>query len=89
MGPKLWFEGLDLSKLTPEDRARLLRYAVDKHGADRVLEVLGVSKVTLWRLLSGRSPVDDGKLVRVLQLLTPRSSSPCWGPRRSSWPRVS
>jgi len=72
LGPKLWFEGLDLSKLSAEDRARLLRYAVDKHGAEKVLEVLGVSKVTLWRLLNGRSPVDDGKLVRVLQLLTPQ-----------------
>ena len=39
MGPKLWFEGLDLSKLTPEDRVRLLKYAVDKHGAERVLAV--------------------------------------------------
>jgi len=72
LGPRLWFEGLDLFKLSAEDRARLLRYAVDKHGAERVLEVLGVSKVTLWRLLNGRSPVDDGKLVRVLQLLTPQ-----------------
>jgi len=72
LGSKSWFEGLDLSKLTPEDRVRLLRYAADKHGAERVLEVLGVSKVTLWRLLNGRSPVDDGKLLRVLQLLTPQ-----------------
>ena len=44
MGSRLWFEGLDLSKLAPEDRVRLLRYAVDKHGAERVLEVLGVSR---------------------------------------------
>jgi len=47
LGSRLWFEGLDLSKLAPEDRVRLLRYAVDKHGTDRVLKVLGVSKVTL------------------------------------------
>jgi len=66
LGSELWFEGLDLSKLSAEDRVRLLKYAADKHGVERVLEVLGVSKVTLWRLLNGRSPVDDGKLVRVL-----------------------
>ena|GEM_PF-1916870 len=33
--------------------------------------MLGISKVTLWRLLNGRSPVDNEKLVRVLQLLSP------------------
>ncbi|MCC6014816.1 MAG: integrase [Desulfurococcaceae archaeon] len=71
MGSKLWYEGLDLSKLGPEDRVRLLRYAVDRYGADRVLEALGVSKVTLWRLLNSKSPVDNEKLLRVLQLLTP------------------
>ena len=71
MGSKLWYEGLDLSKLGAEDRVRLLRCAVDKHGADRVMEVLGVSRITLWRLLNGKSPVDNGRLVKVLQLLTP------------------
>ncbi|MCC6014473.1 MAG: integrase [Desulfurococcaceae archaeon] len=71
MGSKLWYEGLDLSKLGPEDRVRLLRYAVDRYGANRVMEALGVSKVTLWRLLNGRSPVDNEKLVKVLRLLTP------------------
>jgi len=38
---KLWFEGLDISKLSADDRIRLLRYAVDNHGTDKVLEVLG------------------------------------------------
>ena len=71
MVPKLWHEGLNLSKLGPEDRVRLLRYAVDRYGSDRVLEVLGVSRITLWRLLNGKSPVDNGRLVKVLQLLTP------------------
>jgi len=72
LGSKLWFEGLDLSKLNAEDRVRLLRYAVDRHGVGRVLEALGVSRVTLWRLLNGRSPVDNDKLSRILELLTPQ-----------------
>ena len=54
--PKLWHKELNLSKLGPEDRVRLLRYAVDRYGSDRVLEVLGVSRITLWKFLNGRSP---------------------------------
>ena len=36
-----WFDFLDLSKVSDEDRFRVLEYAVSKHGRARVQEVLG------------------------------------------------
>lgn len=57
-----WFDFLDLSKVSDEDRFRVLEYAVSKHGRARVQEASGVSRVTMWRLLNKQVRVDDDKL---------------------------
>uniref|UniRef100_A0A7C5UYB0 Uncharacterized protein n=1 Tax=Ignisphaera aggregans TaxID=334771 RepID=A0A7C5UYB0_9CREN len=67
-----WLDSLDLSKLSDEDRFRILEYAVSKFGRARVQELLGVSKVTVWRLLSRQVRVDDDKLRALLSFITQR-----------------
>jgi hypothetical protein len=67
-----WFDFLDLSKVSDEDRFRVLEYAVSKHGRARVQEVLGVSRITMWRLLSRQARVDNDKLRALLSLITQR-----------------
>jgi len=67
-----WLDSLDLSKVSDEDRYRILEYVVSRHGRERVREVLGVSRITMWRLLSRQARVDDGKLRALLSLITQR-----------------
>ena len=63
-----WLDSLDLSKVSDEDRFRVLEYAVSKHGREKVREVLGVSRITMWRLLSRQVRVDDSKLRALLSI---------------------
>lgn len=58
-----WYKQLDLSRLDPATRFRILRFAVEKHGRQRVRSVLGVSRVTLWRYLNGKQEIPDDKLL--------------------------
>jgi len=67
-----WLNSLDLSKVSDEDRFRILEYAVSRHGRARVQEVLGVSRITMWRLLNKQVRVDDDKLRALLSLITQR-----------------
>ena len=67
-----WFDSLDLSKVSDEDRFRILEYVVTKFGRARVQELLGVSRITMWRLLSKQSKIDDNKLRTLLSTITQR-----------------
>ena len=57
-----WVDAVDLSKISDEDRYRVLEYVVRKIGREKVMGVLGVSRVTLWGLPNKQQRVDDGKL---------------------------
>ncbi|MEM4846850.1 MAG: integrase [Thermosphaera sp.] len=70
MSMKPWYEVLNLKSLSEEDRARILQYVVDKHGRDRVQEILKVSRITMWRLLNGKSRLDDERLKMLLATIT-------------------
>jgi len=66
-----WWVQVDPVKLSEEARYRILRYVVERHGGKRVMELTGVSRVTLWRLLERKSPVKPeyvGPLLRLLSL---------------------
>jgi len=65
-----WWEKVDVSRLSEDTRYRILRYVVEKHGRSRVLEETGVSRVTLWRLLEGKSPVRPEYVKPLLKMLT-------------------
>jgi len=67
---KPWYEVLNLKSLSEEDRARILQYVVDKHGRETVQEVLRVSRATMWRLLNGKSRLDDERLKLLLTMIT-------------------
>ena len=67
-----WFASLDLSKLSDEDRFRILEYVVGKVGRAKAQEMLRVSRVTMWRLMNRQVRVDDGKLRILLGLITQR-----------------
>jgi len=43
---------------------------VEKLGRERILEALGVSRYTLWRMIKGRVGIDDVKLRTLLSLIT-------------------
>ncbi|MEM0297789.1 MAG: hypothetical protein QXU35_08510 [Zestosphaera sp.] len=47
-----WVDSLDLSRVGDDDRYRILEYLINRLGKDKVQEALGVSRVTLWRLLN-------------------------------------
>mgnify|MGYP001772599677 CR=1 FL=1 len=47
-----WVESLDLGKIADEDRYKILEDVVGKYGRVRAQEDLGVSRTTMWRLLS-------------------------------------
>ena len=64
-----WYERLNLSAISPEDRYRLLEYVVEKHGRRRVMGALGVSRYTVWRMLRRQVGVSDEKLRRILSLM--------------------
>jgi len=59
---KPWYDGLNLGGLSDADRVKILQYVVDKHGRERVQEVLKVGRITMWRLLNGKSRLDDERL---------------------------
>jgi len=63
---------LDLSKISDEDRYRILEYVVDKVGRDSVKSALGISRYTMWRLLNKKVGIDDNKLKILLNFLTPQ-----------------
>ncbi|GBF09936.1 hypothetical protein apy_16610 [Aeropyrum pernix] len=65
-----WWQKVDVSKLSGDARYRILRYVVDKYGRKRVLEETGLSRVTLWRLIEGKSPVRPEYIEPLLKLLT-------------------
>ena len=67
-----WFDSLDLSKVSDEDRFKILEYVVSKVGREKVQEALKVSRITMWRLLSKQSKIDDDKLRTLLSLITQR-----------------
>ncbi|MEM4971035.1 MAG: hypothetical protein QXE01_07280 [Sulfolobales archaeon] len=56
-----WIDVLDLSKISDEDRCRILEYLAGKIGKEKIMEVLGIIRITLWRLLNKQQRVDDGK----------------------------
>jgi Uncharacterized protein conserved in archaea len=67
-----WFDSLDLSKVSDEDRFKILEYVVSKVGREKVQEALKVSRITMWRLLNRQVRVDDSKLRALLSLITQR-----------------
>ena len=67
---KPWYDGLNLRGLSDVDRVKILQYVVDKHGRDRVQEVLKVSRITMWRHLNGKSRLDDERLKLLLTMIT-------------------
>ena len=65
-----WRSRVDPSKIDEDSRYRILRYAVSKFGHKRVREVIGVSRVTLWRLIGRKSPVKPEYVKPLLELLS-------------------
>jgi len=43
----LWWEKVDVSKLSEDARFRILKYVVEKYGRKKVLEDVGISRITL------------------------------------------
>lgn len=66
----LWWEKVDVSKLSEDARYRILRYVVEKYGRKKVLEEMGISRITLWRLLEKKSPVRPEYVKPLLKLLS-------------------
>ncbi len=46
-----WWEKVDVSKLSEDVRYRILKYIVEKYGRKKVLEEVGIGRITLWRLV--------------------------------------
>ena len=65
-----WWEQVVPSKLDEETGYRLLQYVVNKYGQKRVYEEIGISRVTMWRLLERKSPVRAEYIKPILKLLT-------------------
>ncbi|MEM2397286.1 MAG: hypothetical protein QW552_04060 [Ignisphaera sp.] len=42
---------------------------MDKHGKDRVQEVLEISRTTMWRLLNRKSKLNNGRLKLLLTMI--------------------
>ncbi|MEM4665648.1 MAG: integrase [Sulfolobales archaeon] len=66
-----WWRKVDASKLDEDSRYRVLYYLVEKYGSRKVMEEVGISRVTLWRLLRRESPVKPKYIAPLLRLLTP------------------
>jgi len=66
----LWWEIVDVSKLSEDARYSIFRYVVEKYGREAVLREVGISRVTLWRLLERKSPVRVEYVKPILKLLT-------------------
>ena len=71
-GQNAWHESLDLSKLSDDERYKILEYVVNKVGRDRVQAAFGITRYTMWRLLKKRVRIDDDKLKIFLGFLTPQ-----------------
>lgn len=65
-----WHNSLDLSKLSDDEKRKILEYVAEKLSRRRVQEALGISRSTLWRMLKGQVGIDDGKLRVLLGLIT-------------------
>ena len=65
-----WWERVDVSKLGEDARYAILKYIVEKYGRGKVLEETGISRVILWRLLEGKSPVRPEYVKPLLKMLT-------------------
>ncbi|WP_342788229.1 integrase [Desulfurococcus sp.] len=74
---------MDLSKVSQDDRRRILSRAVEKLGRGVVREILEISDVTLWRMLSGKAVIGDDRLLKILQLLSRDEVLEALGARRS------
>jgi intergrase/recombinase len=66
----LWWEKVDVSKLSEDARYRILRHITERYGRRKVLEEIGISRITLWRLLEKKSPVKPEYVKPLLKLLT-------------------
>ena len=64
-----WRSFVDVSKIDAESRRRILDYVVVKRGKEYVQQYLEISRVTMWRLLSGKVDIDDDKLRKLLYLI--------------------
>ena len=51
------WEKVDASKLSEDARFKILKYVVKKYGRRRVLGDVGISRITLWRLLERKTLV--------------------------------
>jgi len=65
-----WWMQVDTAKLSKEARYRILRRVVEKYGRKRVMEHVGLSRVTLWRLLERKSLVRPEYVKPLLKLLS-------------------
>jgi len=66
---------VDASQLSKVERGGAAPYtqgghAVEKHGRKRVMQLAGVSRVTLWRLLEKKSPVKPEYVKPLLKLFS-------------------
>ncbi|MEM1825275.1 MAG: hypothetical protein QXX35_00785 [Desulfurococcaceae archaeon] len=52
-----WWRMVDASNLDEDSRYRFLYYLVEKYVSSKVLEEVGISRVTLWMLLRQKSLV--------------------------------
>ena len=74
--------GIDVSKLSSEDRLLLLKYVVERYGRDRVLSILNISRSTLYRIEKGLVRLDDAKTRRLLSIVRPEELRDALGSRR-------
>ncbi|OYT51931.1 MAG: integrase, partial [Desulfurococcales archaeon ex4484_217_2] len=65
-----WWEKVDVSKLSGDARYKILRHIVEKYGRKKVLEEIGISRITLWRLLERKSPIKPEYVKPLLKLLS-------------------
>ncbi len=72
MNPNTWYRFLELSKISDEERYRILDYVVRKVGRDKVQQALNVSRITMWRLLNKKAHLDNAKLRTLLSFLSER-----------------
>lgn len=73
---------MDFSKISDEDRYRLLEHVVEKIGKRRVQEALSISRYTMWRLLNREVKLNDEKLRVLLNYLSPEEFQAVLGSRR-------
>ncbi|MEM4447761.1 MAG: hypothetical protein QW461_10740 [Candidatus Jordarchaeales archaeon] len=62
---------VDVSKLDEDSRYKVLYYLVEKCERKKVVEEVGISRVTLWGLLRREFPVKPEYIAPLLQLLIP------------------